>query len=731
MKNISLASLIVFIFVFTNSYSQVTQEWNRTYNGPANDEDTPKDIAVDVNGNIFTTGNSKGINTGITDIATVKYNSNGVMQWTARYNGPANGTDMPYKIAIDQNTDIYVVGISQPNPVIIKYDNNGNEKFVQRFSGSGLLNCIKMDNAGNVYIGGYNYDSLLLTKYSSSGMHIWTSRYKYPNSSSSLGTSLDFDNAGNIYVCGRAYLPGSGGDALLVKFNNNGVFQWSTIYNSQFNEIDYYTDLTVLEDGSICAGGNLADSNLFGRGLINKYNSQGILQWTIIDQTLSINQIKSDGLNNIYVGANTYIGNIRRPGIVKYNKHGIMQWYRYHAQSYESFEDLKIQNCLNIYVAFLGFQVGFVSYSGILKYNSNGVLKWEVTKPSLMYDTTYGIGSNILSLDNSHNIYMATAGINNPSYNDYNTVKYSQTLYTVSGQVTYRDNNQPVERGFVKALYYDESTASIVTVDSTSIQPGGYYTLSNIPPDTLDIMFYQNDDQPEFVPTYYVSTIDWRLASKIYATQNLTNIDGQVYRIVNQNGPYNISGHTYLNSTVDAPLLPLNDVIIYVMNPSTRSIYVKYGISNISGTYSAANLPAGSYSMIAHRMGFAPVSQSVTITNSNLQNIDFIFGDLVGIEPVNHEIPSSFKLYQNYPNPFNPETEIKFDLPKAQRVKIILYDVLGREMNKLVDEELKAGTYNIKWNGSNFASGIYFYRLETDPETGSGFIQTKKMLLIK
>ena len=90
------------------------------------------------------------------------------------------------------------------------------------------------------------------------------------------------------------------------------------------------------------------------------------------------------------------------------------------------------------------------------------------------------------------------------------------------------------------------------------------------------------------------------------------------------------------------------------------------------------------------------------------------------------QIPSKFNLYQNYPNPFNPETVIKFDIPKNQHVKIVIYDLTGREVNKLLDEEVKAGSYNVRWNGSNYASGVYFYMIETESYT-----LTKKMLLIK
>ncbi len=100
--------------------------------------------------------------------------------------------------------------------------------------------------------------------------------------------------------------------------------------------------------------------------------------------------------------------------------------------------------------------------------------------------------------------------------------------------------------------------------------------------------------------------------------------------------------------------------------------------------------------------------------------------ETVGIIPISTNIPDNFKLFQNYPNPFNPETNIKFDLKKREAVKLTVYDLLGKEITQLVNEELSAGTYSIKFNGSNYSSGVYFYKLQT-----ADYSETKKMFLVK
>jgi hypothetical protein len=88
--------------------------------------------------------------------------------------------------------------------------------------------------------------------------------------------------------------------------------------------------------------------------------------------------------------------------------------------------------------------------------------------------------------------------------------------------------------------------------------------------------------------------------------------------------------------------------------------------------------------------------------------------------------PLRFNLEQNYPNPFNPSTTIKFELPRASQVNLSVFDILGREVSVLVNERRGAGVYEVKFDGSNLASGVYFYRLQA-----GSFLQTMKLLLIR
>jgi hypothetical protein len=94
-------------------------------------------------------------------------------------------------------------------------------------------------------------------------------------------------------------------------------------------------------------------------------------------------------------------------------------------------------------------------------------------------------------------------------------------------------------------------------------------------------------------------------------------------------------------------------------------------------------------------------------------------------------VPKEFKLSQNYPNPFNPTTNINYKLPFEGKVSLKVFDMTGKELKTLIDEFKTAGYYTIEFNGTNFSSGIYYYKLESRNGQAGTFKETRKMLLIK
>ena len=125
--------------------------------------------------------------------------------------------------------------------------------------------------------------------------------------------------------------------------------------------------------------------------------------------------------------------------------------------------------------------------------------------------------------------------------------------------------------------------------------------------------------------------------------------------------------------------------------------------------------------------GFYSIAQDASGNREALKNsAEASTKYLTGTEEKGSNIPKVFSLSQNYPNPFNPETKIDFDIPKKSHVKLTVYDILGRQVVILLDEEKTAGKYSLVWNPKGLASGVYLYQIQAD-----GFDNVKKLIIIK
>jgi len=111
----------------------------------------------------------------------------------------------------------------------------------------------------------------------------------------------------------------------------------------------------------------------------------------------------------------------------------------------------------------------------------------------------------------------------------------------------------------------------------------------------------------------------------------------------------------------------------------------------------------------------------------DINGLEYIHDLIVSATPTSAStIPSEYTLYQNYPNPFNSSTTIRFDIKEASHVSLKVFDLLGREVDILVNNNFSAGTYTVSWETSRVASGIYFYSIKS-----GDFAATKKLLLLK
>lgn len=111
----------------------------------------------------------------------------------------------------------------------------------------------------------------------------------------------------------------------------------------------------------------------------------------------------------------------------------------------------------------------------------------------------------------------------------------------------------------------------------------------------------------------------------------------------------------------------------------------------------------------------------------NAWSLSFVIGlNPIGIQNISSETPTEYTLSQNYPNPFNPVTNIEFSIPKSSFIKLTIYDISGRELDVLVNQNMNAGKYKADWDASKYSSGVYFYRI-----TAGNYTEVKKMMLVK
>ena len=128
--------------------------------------------------------------------------------------------------------------------------------------------------------------------------------------------------------------------------------------------------------------------------------------------------------------------------------------------------------------------------------------------------------------------------------------------------------------------------------------------------------------------------------------------------------------------------------------------------------------------IFARKIGLLGSGKNYWIDSAKVNGI--VFSNITDIQKDDNKIISEYVLHQNFPNPFNPTTEINYSLPRQSNVTIKIFDVLGREISTLVNEEKPAGKYKINFNAVGLSSGIYFYQMKAND-----FIETKKMIIIK
>lgn len=538
----------------------------------------------------------------------------------------------------------------------------------------------------------------------------WAARYNGTGNYMDLIHAIALDRFGYIYVTGEA----QGGysyasDYVTIKYSPAGDSLWVRKYNGVYypnGSPDIPMAIAVDYNANVYVTGTSSTTvQYIDESTTIKYNSSGVQLWVARYSPAGgydngANSIVVDASGNIYIaGSVNTANNLYDYMTLKYNAYGILQWAQFYngtGNGYDFGRRIKLDAQGNVYISGYSQSVNGPFDIVTVKYSNAGVQQWAVryNGPANSHDYMYDF-----TVDNAGNSYIAGTTKDTNLITHFITIKYNtqgvqQWAVPFTGQAKLTDVPNAIVLDFMGNIYV---TGSTTLGDNTK---------------DLVVIKYNNNGEQQWVTTYNginnkddvgdaIALDKWNY---IYVTGGTDGLQDQGYDAITVK--YNNAGVYQCSAIYDGPTH---------LGAHTTNIAVDTNFNVYSAGYGAFNTVSG--------------ADYLTIK----------YSQPIGIKPISNNIPDKFELYQNYPNPFNPNTKIIFNISplpggvyrhemsgRGGLVRLIIYDILGREITTLVNESLKPGTYEVEWDALNFPSGTYFYTLTTE-----GYRKTKAMILLK
>lgn len=520
---------------------------------------------------------------------------------------------------------------------------------------------------------------------------VWAKVYNGPLNQQDSSVGVCVNSAGSVFVTGWSIGSGTGADIVTLRYNPvNGDTLWVNRYNGVSNIEDKVSAITCDNNAVYVTGWSLIpsrdivtikyDAATGNRLWVKTYNGTG----NGGDYGFAI---AVDGSGNVYVTGRSDVGGAQKFTTLKYDASGNVAagWPSIYTAGLSSIFDqsqaIKVDGSGNVYVTGKSGTAGTEDYL-TLKINSNGTVAW-----AKKYNGTQNGEDNAVALvlDNTAtNVYIGGYSFRAGGVQDYMTIRYLTATGDSTAAASY--NGPLASTDILTTMAIDNSNNVYVTGFSAAGATGFDYATIKYNSSLAQQWVQRTTNSGSDLP--FSIAVD-NPTSHVYVTgSSVGSGTGYDYLTISYsfNGTFNWEKRENGSSNG-------NDYASGIAVQDTDKIYVT-GSANFSGT------------------GIAYYTLRYSTFN--------------GIEPISTIIPRAFQLNQNYPNPFNPATSIRFDIPKLSFVKVSVFDVLGREVENLVNEQLKAGEYMVKWDAARFSSGIYFYSIATD-----GYQTTKKMILAK
>jgi len=422
------------------------QSWIARYNGEGHTGDVAYAMTIDDSGNVYVAGTSSGLSNSF-DCTTIKYSPDGNLLWLAQYDFN-HFTDVGHLVAVDHNYNVYVTGrcakstmVSSEDFITIKYDPCGNQLWLARYDGPGngqeTVYGLAVDTLGNVYITGESPgsgtgDDYATIKYSPDGNQLWAARY---NGSANLGDcayDLAIDSSGNVYVTGSRD-NGSGStstDYATIKYDSNGTQLWLATYIGP-SSYDEAMNIAVDNSGNVYVTGNSDGYSTQSDYVTVKYNSAGTQLWAkryngpSTNESDLTNDLALDNAGNVYVtGFSLNVNGYYDFLTVKYAADGNLLWAaRYDSPSHylDYAYKLAVDRFQNVYVTGESDN-NYVT----IKYDSNGNQAWLMTYdgPGQSSDSPW-----FVNIDEFGSVYVTGESVSSRGDPDIATIKYTQHNY--------------------------------------------------------------------------------------------------------------------------------------------------------------------------------------------------------------------------------------------------------------------------------------------------------------
>ncbi len=702
------------------------QLWVKSYNlGQGTKEDKGRAIAVDTGNNIYVTGWSDGGSTGM-DFVTIKYLPNGDTGWVRRYDGPGHGDDRPVSIAVNDSLNVFVTGSSAGagtglDFATLKYDSAGNLIWVNRYDGprdsTDMPTAMVLRGMTDLYVAGLSVDTTsdyTLIKYNAeTGAQRWVSTYKGPGEDIPAGLVLR--GAPDLYLTGASQNAAGNYDILTANFDSAGALIWTSRYDGPAGSDDAGVAVSVSgSSGSAriyVTGRSIGVGSFYDLTTLRLNSSDGSVNW--VDRYNGTANDDDEGVAMIGTGNPIVIGSSADAGIgldytmLQYSTGGNQQFALTYNSPTANSDDVPAalaDGPTGTYVTGVSKKIKGSEWLTI-KYADPNHLKYRSFRSDSLFAPgvslvaassfpTYGNVRDTAFARAYPKIKAGFAGapgglvIGNPRPDSAKF--YGWMRFTKGAKILKYLPQTGTSRGFdlyggkffagekkdpVLTKFNDHITGELVAL---RIAIGA--SDAEVTPQTFGDLTYQLHDTVNGIPLFHMTMRDLAALTdnmltywKHYQGVEWTKLDTILMRVNNAfNGPLKMVSKAPLTVTGAVSI----DSVVF-LSPSATPLL--------------------------NPLAFEPGSLDMQ--------------------------PEKYTLYQNYPNPFNPTTTIEFDLPEAAKVSLKVFDLLGREVATLADNEpMDAGNQEFTFAADGLASGIYFYRLVVDE---GRFTQVRKMVLLK